>query len=178
MDFLPKGYELPEKTSGYMKFEQGENRFRVLGSAITGYEFWADTAEGGRKPLRFKMDQSFTEKDLQGANPEEKKHFWAFPAWNYTAGKVQILEITQSTIQKAIRALVANPKWGDPKEYDLVVHKTGEKLDTDYQVTPDPKEELPEELLTLYRGTYIELDALFRGENPFEEKVNLYPAYL
>ncbi len=171
-DFLPENYEVPEKKSGYMKFDQGENTFRVLGSAITGYEFWADTAEGGRKPLRFKMDQKFTEADLQGAKLEDGKHFWAFPVWNYVAGKVQILEVTQSTIQKAIKALVANAKWGDPKEYDLVVTKKGEKKETEYQVTPNPKEELPEEIKKLYRDTYINLDALFLSENPFEEKVD------
>jgi hypothetical protein len=172
MDFLPKNYELPVKPSGYMKFEKGDSRFRVLGSAITGYEFWTDTAEGGRKPLRFKMDQKFTEADLQGAKLEEGKHFWAFPVWNYATESVQILELTQSTIHRAITALVKNDKWGDPKEYDIVVTKTGEKLDTEYQVTPNPKEALPEHIKALYKDTYINLEALYAGGNPFEEKVD------
>ncbi len=172
-DFLPKDYQAPEKKSGYMKFEQGENRFRVLGSAITGYEFWADTKEGGRKPLRFKMDQKFTESDLQGAKLEEGKHFWAFPCWNYALEKVQILEITQSTIQRAISALVSNPKWGVPQEYDLTVVKTGEKLETSYTVTPDPKEALPDHIKALYKDTFVNLEALYLGEDPFSERVEI-----
>lgn len=168
-NFLPEGYKPPESKSGYMKFTDGENRFRVLGSAITGYECWIDTADGGRKPLRFKMDQKFTEADLKGSKLEDVKHFWAFPVWNYATESVQILEITQVTIQKAIRALVNNPKWGLPQEYDLVVTRTGDKLLTEYNVTPNPKEVLPDHIKALHKDTYINLDALFSGNNPFEE---------
>ena len=173
MNFLPDKYEIPNKKSGYMKFEQGANRFRVLSSAITGWEYWADTKEGGRKPLRFKMDQKFTEADLQGADLESRKHFWAFVCWNYQNESIQVLEITQSTIQRAIKDLVANPKWGMPQEYDLTVNKKGEKLETEYTVTPDPKEELPEHIKALYKDTYVNLEALYEGLNPFEENVSL-----
>lgn len=169
-DFLPKGYEIPNKTSGYMKFEQGANKFRILSSAITGYEFWADV-NGKRTPLRFRMDQKFSESDLKGAKPEEGKHFWAFVVWNYGAEMVQILEVTQKSIQKAIKAMVASEDWGDPKKYDIIVTKEGEKLDTDYQTSPVPPKELPDFIQALYRDTYINLNALYEGKDPFNEDV-------
>ena len=174
-NFLGENYVAPESKSGYMKFSDGENRFRVLGSAITGWEFWIDTKEGGRAPLRFKMDQKFSESDLQGAKLDEGKHFWAFPVFNYETKSVQILEIVQSTIQRAMRALIANPKWGNIFDYDIVVTKKGEKLLTEYTVTPDPKEALDEGIQVLYKDTFINLEALYRGLNPFEETEDVNP---
>ena len=51
-DFLPKDYETPEIPSNYMELEEGANTFRVLSSAIVGYEWWVDASEKGRKPMR------------------------------------------------------------------------------------------------------------------------------
>ena len=39
MGFLPKNEREPV-TSNYMRFEKGENVFRVLSSAIVGMEYW------------------------------------------------------------------------------------------------------------------------------------------
>ena len=44
--FLPDDYDVPNAAANYMKFQQGTNKFRVLGSAIIGYELWVDTDEG------------------------------------------------------------------------------------------------------------------------------------
>ncbi len=164
-NFLPENYEVPEKASGYMRFKNGVNRFRVLDHAIIGYEWWENTEDGGRKPFRVHNETEIP----AGA---EAKHFWAFPVWNYDDKKVQILEITQSTIQKMMMALIANKKWGSPIEYDIVISKTGEKLETEYQLTPDPKEPLAPEITKAYKETYIDLQALYAGTNPFEKPVD------
>ena len=134
MSFLPEKYNIPDANSGYMKFKQGDNRFRVLSSAIVGWESWID--EGGkRKPLRWKMDVRKSVEEI-GDDP---KHFWAFVVWNYDAEKVQVLELTQKGIMATIKNLTQDEDWGDPKEYDIVVNREGEGLETQYQVTPKPK---------------------------------------
>jgi hypothetical protein len=160
--FLPAKYELPDSKSGYMKFKQGANTFRVLSSAIVGYESWVEE-DGKRKPLRWKMGVSIPVE--QGENA---KHFWAFNVWNFDEKKVQILEITQKGIMKAIKALTSNEKWGDPKTYNIVVTRTGEGMETEYQVQPEPKEELDKGIQQFYKDLKINLEALFKGENPFE----------
>jgi len=161
MTFLPEGYQVPVSGSNYMKFEEGENVFRVLGSAITGWEDWED-----KKPMRFKFDNK-PSKSIDPTKPV--KHFWAFPVWNYAKSAVQILEITQVGIQNAISGLVNDTDWGDPKEYDIKVTRKGEKLDTEYQVSPRPKKEILAEALEAYKGLSINLEALFTGDDPFEE---------
>jgi hypothetical protein len=162
-DFLPTNYEVPT-ISNYMKFKPGDNRFRILGSSITGWLWWIDGENGGRKPVRIPM----TGKIAGGV--EDVKHFWAFPVWNYADKKVQILELTQKTIQRSIQALVKNLKWGDPKMYDIVVTKTGDGMETEYNTTPDPKESLEEAIESLYRETTIDLQALYSGNDPFKKE--------
>lgn len=170
-DFLPGDYKVPAAPSRYMKFVLGDNRFRILGAPILGYEWWVDEngnpkAKGDRivkgdKPKRVSMDDNY---------PDTAKHFWAMPVWNYDAKAVQILEITQLTITKAIRHLSINPKWGSPFGYDIVVTKTGSGLDTEYVVNPDPKEDVDPEIKAKYESMNINIEALFEGKDPFGEK--------
>lgn len=173
MDFLPNDYKEPVE-SKYMKFQDGENRFRVLGSAVVGIEGWSKN-----KPVRWHLDEDEpnvewdTNRDGSARAP---KTFWAFPVWNYQDEKIQILEVTQKKIRGPIGALTKNPKWGSPFDYDIVVTRSGEGFDTDYIVAPDPKEEVSKEILEKYKKTPIDLEKLFTGEDPFsqttEEKVD------
>ena len=164
MTFLPDKYEIPDASTGYMKFKIGENRFRVLSSAILGWESWLKDDEGNRKPRRWRMGEDIKVEDV-GDDP---KHFWAFCVWNYATEKVQILEITQKGIMKSIKALTSDDDWGDPKDYDIVVTREGEGLDTEYQVNPKPKKELDKGITQFYKDLNINLEALFEGKDPFK----------
>src|SRR6185295_12336269 len=130
MDFLPDKYEVPQKAGSYMKFQTGENRFRTLASPIIGWEWWEEKQDGSRKPVRVTMDTQIPVDAVE--DPATIKHFWAMPVYNYKEGKIQILEITQKGIQKKIKSLARDDDWGTPLGYDLVVIKTGEKLETEY----------------------------------------------
>lgn len=166
-EFLPSDYEIPDSSTGYMKFEEGENRFRVLSSAIIGWESWVKDKEGNRRPKRWRMEEQIPAEEI-GDDP---KHFWAFVVWNYKTERVQILEITQKGIMRSIKALTKNEKWGDPKNYDIVVTRTGKTMqDTEYQVTPDPKEDLDKGIKKFYEDLEIDLEALYRGEDPFTKE--------
>lgn len=166
MSFLPDKYEIPSASTGYMKFKQGENKFRILSNAIVGWESWVVDEEGNRKPLRWRMGEKVPAEKI-GDNP---KHFWAFVVWNYNEEKVQILEITQKGIMRAIKALTADEDWGDPRNYDIVVIRTGEGMETEYQVKPKPKSKLDEGILRFYKDLTINLEALFEGKDPFESE--------
>jgi hypothetical protein len=49
------------------------------------------------------------------------------------------------TIQKALKALAKDSDWGDPTEFDIEIHATGEKLERKYNVVPKPKKDLTRE---------------------------------
>src|SRR3990167_2619164 len=134
--FLPDGYK---ETGNYMKLQEGENKFRILSSAIVGWEYWNEDKDGNRKPIRKHMDEDLIMSEIQ--EPDKVKKFWAFIVWNYKDESIQILELTQNGIKKDLQALINNKKWGSPIDtYDLVVTKTGTGLATKYTTQADPKE--------------------------------------
>ena len=166
MTFLEKGYKMPKQKSNYLKLEEGNHTFRVLSSAIVGWEAWIDTEDGGRKPLRAKSQDDLPEVAFE--QREIPKHFWAFVIYNREEEQIQILEITQRSIMMKMEALVRNEKWGDPKEYDICITRTGKTMqDTNYSTMPEPKEKLDPAILKLYKDMDIKLDKLYSGGDPF-----------
>ena len=87
--------------------------------------------------------------------------------WNLNVKKLQILEITQSTILKPLQELVSNEDWGDPRAYSITITKKGEKLETEYTLVPSPAKETPADVLKQYQEANIDLDVLFTGGDPF-----------
>lgn len=174
-DFLPADYEEPV-TSRYMRFEEGENKFRVLPAKpgkqtlIMGWEYWK-TVGNGRKPVRVTRDiavpMTELEVDPKTGELDLQKFFWAFAVWNYKTKSVQILEVTQKTIRQPMEALAKNVKWGTPVEYDLIVNQIVEGGKTSYSVTPDPKEPVDKNILEEYDKTPVNLEALYAGDDPF-----------
>jgi len=170
--FLPTDYEVPQGKGNYMKFEEGENRFRILTSPILGYEYWNEDNKGNRKPIRKRMNEDLIIKDIQ--EPDKIKHFWAMVVWNYQDKKIQILEITQKGLQKSLRSLAKDEDWGSPvNKYDIVVSKEGEKMETRYTLQPKPAKATEKEITEAFEKTSVNLEALYTGDDPFmSEDVN------
>lgn len=176
-EFLPQGERVPASTGRYMRFEDGDNKFRVLDSAITGWELWVE-----KRPLRRKTAAQFTTEELANADPnpfdpngarKRPRYFWAFPVYNYASGKVEILEITQSTIMTGIEGLLDDEEYGkEPWTYDIVVSRDTESKPISYFVRPKPPKELEPDVKKMAYNEVekIDLTALFRGEDPFAKK--------
>lgn len=159
-DFLPQGYEVPKSEANYMKFEQGDNKFRALSKPIVGWLDWKD-----KKPYRFRMDN----KPEKPFDPKQDiKHFWAMVVFDYGAKKIAILEITQKGVQNTIQNLALNPDWGSPTNYDITVTKSGSGMETKYATTPAPPKPVHEKIAELYANTPINLELLFEGKDPFD----------
>jgi len=168
MTFLPQGYELPKSsTSSYTKLESGDNKFRILGQAITGYEYFTNEKKPVRSPEFPESTPNIGKKDDGSIN--KISHFWAFPIWNYNTNKVEIFEVTQKTIQASLAGYSADEDWGDVTGYDITINKKGEKLTTEYQVRPSPKKPLASDIQEIVNNTpRPNLDAMFANGNPFE----------
>lgn len=155
-DFLPEDYKIPTKP--YMKFEDGENRFRILSSPVIGWVDWKDST-----PYRFRMN----EKPEKPLTDKPIKHFWVVVVWNYANSRIEILEITQVGIQEAIQSYAKNPKWGHPSGYDIVVTRKGSGINTEYTTIVEPKEPISEKIELAYNDAHINLEAYFTGGDPF-----------
>lgn len=168
--FLPKDYTVPVSGGNYMKFEKGDNVFRVLSSAVVGYEYW----NKDNKPVRLQKKPDVLPEDIRTDEYGNKtiKHFWAFIVWNYKAQSIQMLEVTQVSIQTAITNLVEDVDWGDPKNYDIKVTKTGEKMETEYTVSPKPHTPVKEEIRQALENKPFDLTALFIGGEIFDPRTS------
>lgn len=67
--------------------------------------------------------------------------------------------------------LINDADWGDPREYDLKITRTGDALETKYTVSPKPKKDLPEAAKFEFELMNIKLEKLLTGEDPFESWV-------
>lgn len=174
-----ENYDIPV-TSNYVTLEDGDNRLRILGSfaektAIQGIGYWT-TIDGKRKPVRLPKNADGSIPSVPVSELETNKfgdldlpkYFWAIPVWNYAVKRVQILEINQKTIIKPLKTYIANAKWGDPRDYDIIINRGKEGEKTVYTVTVDPKEDLDQSILDIYMNTPIKIEALFKGEDPFD----------
>lgn len=159
-DFLPDDYETPALGGGYMKLKDGDNKLRILSKPIIGWLDWDD-----KKPLRFRMKFK-PEKPIRA--DQAIKHFWAFIVYNYADKEVQILEITQATVQKAIEHLSKDEEWGAPYHYDIKITKTGKDKETKYAVVPSPKKALTDEQMSMALAKPCNLDALFSNDDPWK----------
>ena len=167
MTFLPKDYEVPESGNGYMRLEQGENKFRILSAhPIIGTEVWVAQKDGSKKPVRIRTDEEIPRDIICEGAP---KHFWAMVVWNYKKNLVQILQLTQKSILGAVSGLIKNEDWGDPHAYDIIINRKGEGLETEYSVMPTPKKDLAKEVVEQWQEleSKIKLEALYEGEDPF-----------
>ncbi len=160
--FLPEGYTTPQDSGKYLKFKDGDTRFRVLSNPIIGWEDWDDN----RKVYRFKMNDK-PDKSKSAKKEARIKHFWAMKVWNYNEKQIQVLVITQSSIQRVIETLSLDEDWGSPQDYDIVVNRKGEGLDTEYQVTPKPKKDMTDDILEAQKSIRVNLEALYAGADPF-----------
>lgn len=162
MSFLPTDYTFREKSGQFMKLKNGDNRIRILSDAVVGWGWWDEN----RKPFRVK---TFQEAVNNGVEPI--KEFWAFVVWNYASEQVEVLELTQKTIQRQLHTLVIDKDWGDPKQYDIAIKRTGDGMETEYQVAPKPAKSITKEISDAYNASDIDLQALFKGEYPMPTKL-------
>ena len=169
-DFLPKGTSIPKGESNYMRLSEAENKFRVLSSAVVGYELWV---EG--KPLRMRVNE-FTSEQLAKADMNKftgkrktPQYFWSFVVYNYQTQKIEILEVTQVTVMRGIEDFLNDSDYGDPKTYDLTVIRDEAGDRVEYRVKAKPPKKLDEGITKAYEDMNINLNALFDGTNPFAE---------
>jgi len=167
--FLKDDYEVPSSQHNYTKLAQGENRLRILGAPIVGQEGWKTGSNGERVVERWPQDEKRPTTEYDNGRP---KHFWALPCWNYNEKCIQAWVFTQATIQKALRDLSRSKDWGAPYDYDIIITRSGENMETSYSVMPAPKSSIAKEIQEALIMKPINLNALYDGEDPFEVNEN------
>lgn len=170
MGLLPKSYD-QEAASGstnaglFIKLNPGENKFRILGLRLM-YQTWS--ADG--KPIRYRAIASgkmqkpkalpFNGRAESKFGPEKWKHVWYCLVWSYADQELKVLEIPQSTVQKQLTNLDADDDWGDLSNYDVKIVRTGEKMETEYNVIGIPPKPINKTIKEALETASINMDAI------------------
>ncbi|QCW20360.1 hypothetical protein [Flavobacterium phage FPSV-S1] len=165
--FLPASYEAPT-SGGFSKIEAGDNKFRILSNPLLMWVIW----EGGnvRRVNYLNPDGSIVEKPSKGGGDNDSvNHVWGVVAYNYKTQKIEVLEINSQVIIASLSKHAKDADWGHPKNYDIVITKTGSgKEGTKYSFTAKPHKPVEEAIIVAYTETPIDLNQLLvNGGNPF-----------
>ena len=158
---LPQDYEIPTAGSGglFAKLEKGENRFRILAKPVFGYIYWSEST-----PMRVKSPTDVP-------TGEKSKHFWNMPVW--MNDEVKYMEIDKATVLKDLAALDSNKEWGNLLEYDVIVTRSGEMMDTKYNTNPCKPTKLAAEAIEAWSDAKAEYEK-YTTEDLFDSE--LFPA--
>ena len=142
------------------KLEQGENRMRILETPIQGYVWWP---ENDNKPVRVKNPG-----DIE-TGVKDAKYFWFLTI--AMGSEVKFLEIKQKTILSQIKALSENKEWGEVQDYDITITRSGQDLETQYTVVPNPKKAIDADVALQWAN----IKARYNPENLFTNGTPLEP---
>ncbi len=172
MSFLPENTKIPD-TSGYFKFQEGDNKFRALGEAVVGTEYW--TEEGDKRTPHRVLPGIVVDMSIVAMNQFKKKSisfFIAFPVWNYKSECVQVLVVKQKTVQEPLINLAEDMEWGDPQDYDITVTMKKEGDKPKYSVRPSPKKALSKEIKAAVEANPVNMKSWMAGGDPFTKEEN------
>ena len=159
----------PVSVSNYLKFEEGDNKIRILEKPITGYEYWVENGND-RKPVRLKQFPKVMPAEALPAKYGDKiKYFEAFVVWNYAAEKIQIMQLIQVSIYDKLMDYDTSEDWGDIKQYDVNIKKTTADM-TSYDVMALPPTDLSTEIAEAFAEADVDLELLFDGKDPFKKE--------
>lgn len=115
------------KPSKYLKWQQGDNRIRVLTDGCIYRVVGKKTARGY---VRHIIGDGEVPKFL---NDVEPKLTYGFVVYSFDTGHFHVVETGPTLGDMLVKLLQEKPE----KQYqttDIIVHKTGEKLETTYEV--------------------------------------------
>lgn len=172
------GYLNPSKIA-----DGGTIRFALLSDEpLEFYECWGQAPDGSNKPFRF--DYEPTDEDIKaelgdyvarekiGGSGIDIKFAIAVPVYNYEAGAIQVLSITQKGIIRELDAISQNEDYANLLEWDFTLGKKGVGINTEYKLLPGPRKKGSQgeidEAWSDAKASGFDISRLINGGNPFK----------
>ena len=169
------------------KVPSGETvRFALLSDQpIEFYECWGVSTDGNdkKKPFRFVQDPTSEEIEAEmgdnferrvgfdGETVEPAKMAIAAPVYNYTTARVEIIQITQKSILRALDGISQMEDYSNLLEHDFVLGKEGSGKASEYSLRPVPQKKGTEKTTKAAWDDALEagfdIDRMLDDGNPF-----------
>lgn len=159
--FIPEDYKPPTGGGGFTKLQDGDNRMRILSSPLMLWIVW-----NNGQPSRIPYSKP---KPTKGQGQKDSvKHGWGLIIWNYATEAIEVFELDKQDIISAITSYSKDKDWGHPKNYDIVINKSGSGMETEYKFVAKPAKPVSDVIITAYTDNPIDLSQLLiSGGNPF-----------
>ena len=193
MPFIPSKFQSAVSGGsgggGYLnpsKIQSGSSvRFALLSEEpLCFYECWGEATDGSVRPFRFADDPSPADIEQEmgpdynrrlnrdGTAPEAVKFAIAVPVYNHETGSVQVLSITQKSIQREFDQVSQIEDYEDLLTWDFVLGKEGTGLSTEYSLRPVPRKAAAQKAIdqawTVAQEEGFDINRLLVGGNPFK----------
>jgi len=162
----------------------GSVRFALLSDTpLEFYESWGTAADGSSKPFRFDYEPTYEDVVTEmgtyspregrgGPGTADIKFCIAIPVFNYEAGAVQVMSISQKSILRELDAISQEEDYTNLLEWDFTLSKKGSGLTTEYKLRPAPRKKGADTTINAAweetKSTGFDLDRLLTGSNPFK----------
>ena len=162
----------------------GSVRFALLtDEPLEFYESWGTAADGSSKPFRFDFEPTYEDviADMGDYNPREGrggpgtadvKFCIAVPVFNFEAGAVQVMSISQKSILRELDAISQEEDYSNLTEWDFTLSKKGSGLLTEYKLRPAPRKKGADATIAAAweetKTAGFDLARLLTGGNPFK----------
>ena len=150
---------------------------RILQPFLHGWEVWVASEDGKGRPVRALTKEELPDPSTWRVETrdgkekrDEPKKFWATALWNVNKKRIQVFSFTQGTIYRQLEVIAKNKRWGAYNAYDLTISSKGEGLETEYSITPNPKEPLDPQCVKEWeklQESWVGIPAMFSGGDPF-----------
>ena len=161
--FIPTDYEAPTGGGGFTKLQNGDNKMRILSSPLMLWTVWAD-----KKVSRIQYKGASNKPAKPAAENASVKHSWGLIIWNYATDAIEVFELDKQAIIGALTTYAKDPDWGHPKEYDIVINKSGSGMDTEYTFVAKPAKPVTDQIIEAYAANPVDLaQLLVENGNPF-----------
>ena len=175
---------------GYLnpsKIQSGTSvRFALLDdNPLEFFEVWGETSEGSVKPFRFRNEPTPDDVNAEfgsdysrrlnrdGSAPEPAKFAIAVPVFNHDAGSVQVLQVSQKSINREFDSISQMEDFSNLLEWDFVHGKEGNGLNTEYSLRAVPRKKGTQDAITAAweeaKSNGFDISRLLSGGNPFKE---------
>jgi len=163
----------------------GSVRFALLSDEpLEFYESWGLASDGSSKPFRFDFEPTYEDVIAEmgdytpregrgGPGTADIKFCIAAPIFNFEAGSVQVMSISQKSILRELDAISQEEDYANLLEWDFTLSKKGSGLTTEYKLRPAPRKKGTDATLTAaweeVKAAGFDIARLLTGGNPFKE---------
>ena len=150
----------------FMKLKEGTNTCRIIGSPYQLYNHWTKDASGAKVTQRCAINGCPL--CLKG---EKASARWMIAVINRATEKCAVLEIGVQVF-RSLLSLKNNPKWGDPRKYDIDILRQPEGTSPLYVVQASPPVPMTDEEKKMAKQFLEETNLQEMTEAPTPEEVN------